>query len=245
MTTSGIVPSRLYDEEMTRLMKALNSRQLWKDPVFSDTITNCMSIQPFKTLTSNNFWIRNNLILVQETDEYIYISGCNIIIEKISTKIQHIIPLSHKCYVTSLTYIKTSSNERILLIGEKLFPDEKKMISGGIEIIHIENKNSKKKLNLDLGAYVNYNSFVYDIIAGKNNETCVIILKNLNIKKKEVKLFFYNYITFSLIDIEDIKYNLTNISINPNKENQYLMTANNYCALWDFNYNKLKLLINY
>ena len=243
MTTTEIDLSRMSNEEMVRLMKMLNSKQLWKDPLLPDSITNCLSIQPFKTLTSYNLWIQKNLIFIPETDEYIYISGCNVIIEKISTKAQQIIPLTQKCFVTSLTYIKTSSNERILFVGEKLFPDEKKMISGGIEIIHIDNKKSKKKLNLDLGAYVNYNCYVYDIIAGKNNETCIIILKDLNMNINKVKLFFYNYISFSLIDIEDINYNLTNILINPNKENQYLLFSNNYCALWNFSNSKLQLLL--
>lgn len=242
-----IDPSRLTDEEITRQMKMLNSKQLWKDPnsLTSDSLINCLSIQPFKTLTSYNFWIKKNLIQIPETDIYIYISGCNVIIEELSTNIQEIIPLTHKGYVTSLTYIKTSANEGLLFIGEKLFPDEKKMIWGGIEIMHIENKNSYKKLNLDLGAYVDYNSYVYDIIAGKGNETCVIILKNLNMNINEVKLFFYNYSNFSLIDIEDIKFNLTEIKINPNLDNQFLMTANNYCAVWDFEIIKLQLVLTH
>ena len=245
MTSADIDLSRISNEDMVRLMKMLNSKQLWKDPLLSDSITNCLSIQPFKTLTSYNLWIQKNLIFIPETDEYIYMSGCNVIIEKISTKAQQIIPLTQKCFVTSLTYIKTSSNERILFVGEKLFPDEKKTISGGIEIIHIENKKSKKKLNLNLGAYVNYNCYVYDVIAGKNNETCVIILKYLNMNINKVKLFFYNYISFSLIDIEDIDYNLINILINPNRENQYLLYSSNYCALWNFSNSKLQLLLHH
>ena len=121
-------PSRLTDEEVTRLMKMLNNKQLYKDPSSTtiDSISNCLCIQPFKTLSSYNYWIQKNLILISETDECIYISGCNIIVENIPTKVQEIIPLTHKCYVTSLTYVKTTINERIIFIGEKLFPDEKK-----------------------------------------------------------------------------------------------------------------------
>jgi hypothetical protein len=235
--------SRLTDEEVTRLMKMLNNKQLYKDPssTTADSISNCLSIQPFKTLSSYNNWIQKNLILISETDECIYVSGCNVIIEKIKTKVQEIIPLAHKCYVTSLTYVKTTSNERIIFVGEKLFPDENKIISGGFEIFHLENRN--KKLALDLSAYVEYNCYVYDIIAGNNNETCVIILKNLNNNLNEVKLFFYNYITFSLIDIEDIKFNLTSICINPTRENQYLLYAPNYCGIWDFHNSKVQLIL--
>ena len=245
--SSEIDPSRLTDEEITRQMKILNTKQLWKDPnsLTSDSLINCLSIQPFKTLSSYNFWIKKNLIHIPESDQYIYVSGCNIIKEQLSTKIQEIIPLTHKCYVTSLTYINTITNEGILFVGEKMFPDDKKMIWGGIEIIHIENKNCYKKLNLDLGAYVDYNSYVYDIIAGKRNETSVIILKNLNMNVNEVKLFFYNYSNFSLINIEDIKYNINNLCNNSNKENQYLMSSNNYCAVYYFDMNKIQLILNH
>ena len=245
--SSEIDPSRLTDEDITRQMKMLNSKQLWKDPnsLTSDSLMNCLSILPFKTLSSYNFWIKKNLIHIPETEEVIYISGCNVIKEQISTNIQEIIPLTHKCYVTSLTYVKTLAKEGLLFIGEKLFPDDKKMIWGGIEIMHIEDKNCYKKLNLDLGAYVDYNSYVYDIIAGRGNETCVIILKNLNMNINDVKLFFYNYSTFSLINIEDIKYNIDILCINPKMENQYLMAANNYCAIWDFDINKIQLVLNH
>ena len=177
-------------------MKILNNKQLYKDPSSTtiDSISNCLCIQPFKTLSSYNYWINKNLILISEADEIIYISGCNIIIENISTKIQEIIPLSHKCPVTSLTYIKTTSNKRILFVEEKLFREENKIASGGVEIFHLENKN--KKLSLDLSAYVDYNCYVYDIIAWNKNETCIIILKNWNNKTDEVKLIFYNFTTF-------------------------------------------------
>ena len=245
MSTNEIDPSRLSDEEVLRLMKMLNNKQLYKDPssTTKESISNCLCIQPIKTLSSSNYWIQKNFILVSETDECIYISGCNIIVENIETKVQEIIPLTHKCHVTSLTYVKTAMNERIIFVGEKLFPDEKKVISGGFEIFHLE--NTSIKLNLDLSVYVDYNCYVYDIIAGKSNETCIIILKNLNNSINEVKLLLYNYITFSLIDIEDFKYNLTNICINPTKDNQYLLYAPNYCGLWDFISNKMQLILYY
>ena len=58
MTTTEIDLSRISNEEIVRLMKMLNSKQLWKDPLLPDSITNCLSIQPFKTLTSYNLWIQ-------------------------------------------------------------------------------------------------------------------------------------------------------------------------------------------
>ena len=69
-------PSRLNDEEITRMMKMINNKQLFKDPSSTtiDNISNCVCIQPFKTLTSSNYFINKNIIYISETDEYIYIS---------------------------------------------------------------------------------------------------------------------------------------------------------------------------
>ena len=224
--------SRLTGEDISRLMKLLDNKQLYKDPtsLTPDSITNCLCIQPFKTLTSHNYFIKKNLLYIPETEEYIYISGNNAIVEKINSKSQEIIPLSQRCHVTSLTYAKTN-NKRFLFIGEKLFPDEKRVISGGVEIIQIEDKNCKKKLSLNMGAYVNENNYVYDIIAKDGSEMVVIVLKHLKVNNNEVKLFFYNYISFTLISIETINYNLTDIKVNPISDSQYLLMANNYCAI--------------
>ena len=244
--TSELDPSRLSEEEISRLMKSMSNRQLYKDPtsLTPDSVQNCLCIQPFKTLTSHNYFIKRNLLYISETEECIYSSGHNIIIEKISNKNQEIIPLTHRCFITSLTYVNASNGRRMVFIGEKLYPDETKKINGGIEIINIEDKNCNKKLSLNMGAYVNYNNYVYDIIAKDNSDILIIILKNLNTNIKEVQLFFYNYINFNLISIEDIKYDLINIEISPNNNNQYLLTANNYCAIYDFYLNKLQLILN-
>ena len=190
--SSEIDLSRLPEEDAARVMKSLNNKPLYKDPtsLTPDSITNCLCIQPFRTLTSHNYFIKKNLIYIPETEEYIYNSGHNIIVEKISNKSQEIIPLTHRCNVTSLTYVKSPNNKKMVFIGEKLFPDEKNMINGGIEIIQIEDKNCNKKLSLNMGAYVNYNNYVYDIIAKDASEILVIILKNLNTSINEVKLFF-------------------------------------------------------
>ena len=236
-------PSRLTDEEITRMMKMINNKQLFKDPSSTtiDNISNCVCIQPFKTLTSSNYFINKNIIYISETDEYIYISGRNIIKESASTHKQDIIPLKHKCNVTSLTYIQTPLNEKIIFIGEKLFPDEQKVISGAFEVIHLENEN--KRFGLDLSAYVDYNCYVYDIIAGKTNETFVVILKNLDKNNTDVKLLFFSYVNYALLAIEDFKYNILGMIQDPKRENQYLIYANNYCGVWEFKQTKMQLLM--
>ena len=236
-------PSRLTDEEITRMMKMINNKQLFKDPSSTtiDNVSNCICIQPFKTLSSSNYFINKNLIYISETDEYIYLSGRNIIKESASTHKQDIIPLKHKYNVTSLTYIQTPLNEKILFIGEKLFPDEQKVISGAFEVIHLENEN--KRFGLDLSAYVDYNCYVYDIIAGKTNETFVVILKNLDKNNTDVKLLFFSYVNYALIAIEDFKYNIIGMIQDPKRENQYLIYANNYCGVWEFKQTKMQILM--
>ena len=234
-------PSRLTDEEISKMMKMINNKQLFKDPTSNtmDNLSNCVCIQPFKTLSSNQNFINKNLLYISETDEYIYMSGRNIIIESASSHKQDIIPLKHKCYVTSLTYIQTPLNEKIIFIGEKLFPNEEKIISGGFEIIHLENKS--KRFGLDLSAYVDYNCYVYDIVAGATNETFVVIVKNLDKSINDVKLFFFSYVNCALISIEDFKYNILGMIQDPKRDNQYLIYANNYCGVWEFSQTKMQL----
>ena len=234
-------PSRLTDEEITKMMKMINNKQIYKDPSSTtmDNLSNCLCIQPFKTLSSYNYFINKNLIYISETDEYIYISGRNIILESASTNKQEIIPLKYRGYITSLTYINTPMSGRILFVGEKLYPDEKKMISGAFEVLHIENKN--KKIALDLSAYIDYNNYVFDIVAGKNNETFVVIVKNLDNTIKNTNLFFYNYINNALIGIEDFKDNINGINLDIKRENQYLIYAEDHCSVWEFLPSKMKL----
>ena len=236
-------PSRLTEEEITRMMKMINNKQLFKDPSLTtmDNISNGVCIQPFKTLSSYNYFINKNLIYISETDQYLYLSGRNIILESIATHKQDIIPLKHRCKVTSLTYIKTPLNEKILFVGEKMLPDENKVISGGFEVIHLENTN--KRFGMNLNAYVDYNCYVYDIVAEKNNENFVVIVKHLEKYNTDVKLFFFNYTNSALVSIEDFKYNILGMIQDPKRENQYLIYANNYCGVWEFKPTKMQLMI--
>jgi hypothetical protein len=224
-------------------MKMINNKQLFKDPSLTtmDNISNGVCIQPFKTLSSYNYFINKNLIYISETDQYLYLSGRNIILESVTTHKQEIIPLKHRCKVTSLTYIKTPLNEKILFVGEKMLPDENKVISGGFEVIHLENTN--KRFGMNLNAYVDYNCYVYDIVAEKNNENFVVIVKHLEKYNTDVKLFFFNYTNSALVSIEDFKYNILGMIQDPKRENQYLIYANNYCGVWEFKPTKMQLMI--
>ena len=190
--------SKLTDEEVTQLLKLLNHKQLFKDPLStsSDSISNCVSITPFRCLSSYNLWIRRNLLYLSDTEEYIYPIGTNIIIEKIKTKQQQIIPLKSRCYVTSLTLQNSQTNERILFIGEMIHSEETDKNSGRVEILNLDNRVLRKKINLDLSVYVDYSSYVYDIISPKNSDNCIIILKNISNNVNTVELLLYNYVTF-------------------------------------------------
>ena len=76
------------ENEEKYFMRMINHKPLWKDrsQKAQDTISNSICIQPFKSLSSYHLWMRRNLILLPETDEFIYISGSNLIAEKFTTK---------------------------------------------------------------------------------------------------------------------------------------------------------------
>ena len=73
----------LSDEDDTKFRKLINQKPLWRDPInkTNDSISNGLSVQPFKTLTSYHLWIRRNMIILNETDEYVYVSGQNLVFE--------------------------------------------------------------------------------------------------------------------------------------------------------------------
>ena len=104
----------LTEEEEIRFIKMINHKQLARTPldqnqnVQNDTISNSLSINPFRTLSSYTTWCKRNLLLLSETDEIIYVSGSNLIIENYETKRQKMIPLKTDCLVTSLYTQKSS-----------------------------------------------------------------------------------------------------------------------------------------
>ena len=96
--------STFNESEEKYFMRMINHKPLWKDrsQKAPDTISNCVSIQPFQSLSSYHLWMRRNLILLTDSDEYVYISGSNVIVEKFITKKQKIIPIANDCNVTSI-----------------------------------------------------------------------------------------------------------------------------------------------
>ena len=116
----------LSDEDDTKFRKLINQKPLWRDPInkTNDSISNGLSVQPFKTLTSYHLWIRRNMIILNETDEYVYVSGSNLVFENYETKKQKYIPIKSDCIVTSIYRQKSSTNENLHFIGEKISPNE-------------------------------------------------------------------------------------------------------------------------
>ncbi len=94
----------LSEEEESRFLKIINHKPIWRDPSLqtNDSISNGLSIQPFTTLSSYHLWIRRNMTILNETDEYVYVSGSNLIFENYETKKQKFIPLKTDCIVTSI-----------------------------------------------------------------------------------------------------------------------------------------------
>ncbi len=235
----------LSEEEENRFMKIINHKPIWRDPTYqtNDSISNGLSIQPFSTLTSYHLWIRRNLVILNETDEYVYISGSNLIIENYETKKQKLIPLKTDSIVTSIYRQKSSTNENLLFIGEKVNPNEdKKYYSGKVEIINLDCNVLREKIILDFGAYVDYNSYVYDCVCQEEGDLCLIILRDED-NENHSKVFIWNYIVGLLLAIEDFDYNFEGIKCSPykNPKNQFLLYSYNSVVLIEYDSMKRKI----
>ena len=240
--------STFNESEEKYFMRMINHKPLWKDrsQKAPDTISNCVSIQPFQSLSSYHLWMRRNLILLTDSDEYVYISGSNVIVEKFITKKQKIIPIANDCNVTSIYYQKSSTNERLLLLGEKVNANEyEKYISGRVEIINLDAKLLPPKMHLDLGVYFSYDSYIYDAIIPDRGEICFIVVKNLNKMDPRSKIVVWNYVNLQILCIEDFKYHLDGISRNPLKQNGFLVFSEKYLALWEFNTAKKEIILEH
>ena len=236
------------ENEEKYFMRMINHKPLWKDrsQKAQDTISNSICIQPFKSLSSYHLWMRRNLILLPETDEFIYISGSNLIAEKFTTKMQRIIPIKNDCLVTSIYSQKSSTNERLIIVGEKVnMNEDKKYISGRVEIINLEKKLLPERMTLDLGVYVTYNSFIYDAIVPDKSDLCFIVVKNIVKSDPHCKIVVWNYVSSQIVCIEDFKSSLEGIARNPSKQNGFLIFSPTYVALWEFNLSKKSLILEH
>ena len=231
----------LTEEEEIRFIKMINHKQLARTPmdqhqsVQNDTISNSLSINPFRTLTSYTTWCKRNLLLLSETDEIVYVSGSNLILENYETKRQKFIPLKIDCVVTSLYSQKSSTNENILFIGEKVNPNSyQNYFSGRVEIFNLDNNVLREKLCFDLGVHEHYDSYVFDVIANENSDLCFVILANLTQNEPKNKIYIYNYVTIQLLAIEEINFNILGFSRNAKDLNSFVLYSGDYVAIWGY-----------
>ena len=87
-------------------------------------------------------------------EEYFYVSGTNIILSNIKEESQKIIFLKPDCSVTSLFFSISSTNERLIIVGEKTkthdphsIPSEKNFPR--VEIINLDNKIIKERRKIN------------------------------------------------------------------------------------------------
>ena len=237
----------LSDEDDTKFRKLINQKPIWRDPMnqANDAISNGISIQPFKTLTSYHLWIRRNMIILNETDEYVYVSGTNLVFENYETKKQKYIPLKSDCIVTSIYRQKSSTNENLLFIGERVSPNEdRKYISGKLEIINLDCNVLKEKIIIDFGAYVDYSSYIYDCVCQQEGDLCLIILRDID-NESHSKIFIWNYIVGLLLAIEDYYYKFEGIKCSPYKKPQFLLYSESNVILIEYDSMKRKIETNH
>ncbi len=97
---------------------------MFKDITNKQEIYNGPSVQPLHTITALHSWIKRNILYYNENmnDFAIFLSGSNIIQYNISANTMTLIPLRSDCTYTSLRFAISQTNEKLLLVGERLKP---------------------------------------------------------------------------------------------------------------------------
>ena len=97
---------------------------MFKDITDKNEIYNGPSIQPLHTISAQHTWIKRNLLYFTDNGhEYvIYLSGANLVQYDMGENSMTLIPLRNDCTYTSLSFGSSQTNDRLVIVGEKLKP---------------------------------------------------------------------------------------------------------------------------
>lgn len=179
-------------------------------------------------------------------DEFFYVSGTNIIISTFKDYLIKIIPIKTDAFVTSLYYTTSSTNERLIVIGQKshpLFCDEKRnKISPRVEIINLDNKIMEERRILEHRHFVNTECFVYDAVIPQNSDICLSIVKNIDLNEPETKVFIWEYITMNLKTIYVPEMDIEGVICNPNNTYQFIFYSIYQFGIFEYSHSKKKVI---
>jgi hypothetical protein len=182
-------------------------------------------------------------------DEYFYACGTNIIISNTREESQKIIFLKPDCSVTSLFFSISSTNERLIIVGEKTNSYDPISFNGEkhfprVEIINLDNKIIKERRTLDHSFYTNNkNSFILDAIIPNNSDLCFSLVKSCDNKSLETKLFVWEYIPLSLKTIFTYESHIERIVSDPKNGSRLIFFNLFNVGLFQYQHSKKKIII--
>ncbi len=180
-------------------------------------------------------------------DEFFYVSGTNVIISTFKDFLLKIIPIKTDSFVTSLYYTTSSTNERLIVIGQKSHPrfcdDKRGNIFPRVEIINLDNKIMEERRILEHRHYVNTECFIYDAIIPQNSDICLSIVKNTDLNEPEIKVFIWEYITMNLKTIYVPEFDIEGVVCNPNNTYQFIFYNTYQFGIFEYSHSKKRILM--
>lgn len=175
-------------------------------------------------------------------------SGTNIIISNCKDETQKIIPLKSDCNVTSLYFSISSTNERLIVVGEKIHPpfsNEKLFkISPRVEIINLDNKIIEERRILDHTYYTNnQDCFIYDAIIPNNSDLCFSLVKSNNMNEVETKVFAWEYVPLALKTVFTFEGHIESIIADPKNPMNLIFFNLYYIGFFQYQHAKKKIIM--
>jgi len=149
--------------------------------------------------------------------------------------------------VTSLYYSISSTQERLIIVGEKIQPLNKKnklfKYAPRVEIINLDNKIMEERRTLDHTYYSNNsNNYIYDAIIPNNSDLCFSLVKSNNVNELETKVFVWEYIPLSLKTIFIFEGHIQSIIPDPKNSSNLIFFNIFFFGLYQYIHSKKKII---
>jgi len=157
------------------------------------------------------------------------------------------IPIKNDAYVTSLYYTTSSTNERLIVIGQKIHPpfcdDKRNKIAPRVEIINLDNKIMEERRILEHKYFVNSECYVHDAVIPQNSDICVSIIKSIDLNEPDTKIYVWEYITLNLKTVYTPEIDIEGIVCNPNNTYQFIFYGSYHFGIFEYSHSKKKILL--
>lgn len=222
-TNTKDITNKVYNKESLEndiedFKNMMENKMIWKDLVDREQILNGAEIEPIYTLSSYHFWIKRNIVFLNNNDyEILFISGANLVRYNIVTKKMRLFQIKNDSWITSLFTVNNIQGENLAVIGQKtkIIKKEQSEYFPKVEIIFVDNKE-KPNITLDFTYYNCSNYHIADSIILPDSEICISLLKNndhshSNNKLPGAKIILWEYTSNSYLQSVNVDENLENL----------------------------------